>query len=187
MDPFISQQDLEDLLGRNLQTDPGALLAIDAACDVVRDLSGQQFNRGTSTVTLDGTGTDALLLPQLPVINAGTVTVNGTAVTNYDVDTERGILFRGTIALSEWTADWPPPTVWTRGRQNVSVTYEHGYANGEVPRSIRFVALSLASRMAVQGLAIQEQQGDVSIRYAVANTDLTNGEKAIIRKYRRNS
>ena len=44
--------------------DAGALIAIDAACDICRDVADQTFNLGTATVTLDGTGTDMLLLPQ---------------------------------------------------------------------------------------------------------------------------
>jgi hypothetical protein len=62
-DPFIAPQDLVDYLGRGTITDPGMLIATDAACDTVRTIAERTFNQSTSTVTLDGTGTDALLLP----------------------------------------------------------------------------------------------------------------------------
>jgi hypothetical protein len=69
----------------------------------------------------------------------------------------------------------------------VRVTYDHGYADADLPRDVRMVALSLASRLIVQGPALQERRGDDSVTYAVANTDLTNGERLILHKYRRPS
>ena len=186
-DPFISRQDLTDYLGRNVTTDDGALIAVDAACDIVRTLAEQTFNATVGgTVFLDGTGTDCLLLPEHPVTAAGTVTVNGTAITDYTLSAN-GMLFRGTVGLSDpyWPDEVPASRVWPRGRQNVRVTYDHGYADADLPRDVRMVALSIASRLVVQGVGLQERQGDVAITYAVPATDLTNGEKAIIRKYRR--
>jgi len=82
-DPFISPQDVVDYLGRGTATDPGMIIATDAACDMCRSISERTFNAGTSTVTMDGSGTDALLLPDLPVGTAGTVIVNGGTVTDY--------------------------------------------------------------------------------------------------------
>lgn len=175
-DPFISAQDLTDYLGRPVTSDDGAIIALDAACDICRDLAEQDFNQATSTVTLDGTGTDAILLPQLPVSAAGTVSVNGTAVTDYVLD-DRGMLLRG-------TAYCDPRPVWPRGRQNVVVTYDHGYASDDLPRSIRMVALSIASRLLVQGVALEESIGQTRVKYAVAATDLTGTEKLILQRYR---
>lgn len=175
-DPFISQQDLTDYLGRDVTADDGALVAVDAACEIVRDIAEQAFNRGTTTVVCDGTGTDALLLDNLPALNAGTVSVNGTTVTDYML-TDNGILLRGSIGCD------PQPT-WPSGRQNVTVTYEHGYDPDDIPRSVRMVALSIAARLIVQGVATEESVGDVRVSYAGAATDLTNGEKLILSKYR---
>jgi hypothetical protein len=175
-DPFISQQDLTDYLGRDVTSDDGAIIALDAACDMVRTFAEQQFNAATETYTGDGTGTDAFLLPRLPVTAAGTVTVDGTAVTDYILN-DNGILFRG-------TAGCDPRPVWPSGRQNVTVTYEHGYATADLPRDVRVVALSIASRLLVQGVAVEETVGQTRIKYAGAATDLTNGERAILRKYR---
>lgn len=182
--PFVSRQDLTAYLGRDVTDDDGALIAVDAACDVCRSLAEQQFNAGTTTVTLDGSGTDALLLPQLPVNAAGTVLVDGGTVTDYALASD-GVLLRKANATS--VADWNclPQLVWPARRQNIEVTYEHGYSVAELPRDIRMVALSVASRLIVQGPALQESNGNASIRYGVNATDLTNGEKAILRKYRR--
>ena len=185
-DPFISRQDLTDYLGRDVTADDGALAAVDAACDIVRDIAGQTFNRGTSTVYLDGTGTDALVLPELPASQPGTVTVNGTAITDYTL-ADNGCLFRGTVGLSDpyWPDELPSTLVWPKGRQNVAVTYGHGYADADLPRSVRMVALSIASRLIVQGPALEETSGDQRVKYAVASTDLTTTEQIILRKYRR--
>lgn len=176
-DPFISVQDLTDYLGRDLSADAGAVVAVDAACDICRTIAEQTFNEATTTFTLDGTGTDSILLPELPVNAAGTVTVNGGTVTDFTLNAN-GILFRGTAGI------YPRP-VWPLGRQNVTITADHGYATADLPRDVRMVALAIASRIAVQGVASEESVGDVRVKYSVASTDLTVGEKAILRKYRR--
>jgi hypothetical protein len=176
-DPFISVQDIIDYIGRGGTADPGMVIAADAACDIVRTIAEQSFNLATSTATFDGTGTDALVLREYPVISAGTVLVNGTAVTDYRLN-DNGVLLRGTAGVD-------PRPVWPSGRQNVTVTYDHGYADIDLPRDVRMVALSLAARIVVQGVASEEQIGPVRIKYAGASTDLTSTEKIILGKYRR--
>lgn len=183
--PFISRQDLTDYLGRNVNSDDGALAAVDAACDICRDIAEQTFNRVLGdTVTLDGTGTDALLLPELPVSAAGTVSLRdpeGTWTTAGTAD----YTLNGDGILLATNASGTFANTWPTGRQNIRVTYEHGYADADLPRSVRMVALTIASRLIVQGVAQFESDGGGSIRYAVNSTDLTNGEKAILRKHRR--
>lgn len=192
-EPFISQEDLSDYLGQDVTEDPGALAAVDAACDIVRTISGQDFNQATSSITLDGSGTDALLLPQLPVSKAGTVAIGGTAnagvisggssITDYALNGD-GILLRTAGAALAGEGEYVP-TVWPKGRRNIAVTYEHGYADEEIPRDVRMVALSIASRLVVQGVTMSESIGPATMRYAVASTDLTSGERMILAKYRR--
>jgi hypothetical protein len=174
--PFISTQDIVDYLGRGGTADPGMIIAADAACDICRTVAEQSFSQSVSTITLDGTGTDALLLPELPVNSAGTVVVAGGTVTDYMLNSN-GILFRGTAGID-------PRPVWPRGRQNVTITYDHGYAEVDIPRDVRVVALSVASRLVVQGVAVEEQLGSARIKYAGAATDLTAGEQLILSKYR---
>lgn len=183
--PFVSRTDLSDYLGRDVTTDDGALVAVDSACEIVRTLTEQDFNEVIGdTVSLDGTGTDTLLLPQLPVSSAGTVSVNGEAVTDYIVTTEGHLIRTAGTAYSTWTQTAGPAAYWPQGRQNVSVTYDHGA--GTVPADVRMVALMIATRLSVQGIASQETLGaQVGVTYAVNSTDLTNGEKAILAKYRR--
>jgi len=187
--PFISEQDLVSYIGVGSVADPGIAIAVDAACAVCRTIAEQSFDAVVGDVIYrDGTGTDVLVLPELPATHAGTVLVNGSAITDYTLSTETGMLFRGTVnpSSSSWLEDpeWVSPLVWPRGRQNIKVTYDHGFA-GTVPSDVRMVALSAAARFVIQGAAIAETQGDLSVRYAGAATDLTVGERAILRKYRR--
>src|SRR5690348_14247229 len=98
--PFVDLQDLSDQLGRDVTADPGALAALDAACDTIRDLCETDFNQATSTVSLDGSGTDCLILPQRPVQAAGTVLVDGGTITDYCPPTPDGFLYRGTASSS---------------------------------------------------------------------------------------
>jgi hypothetical protein len=177
-DPFITTQDIVSYVGRGGTADAAMIMAADAACDIVRDYTGQQFNRGTTTIALDGTGTDALLLPQLPVNAAGTVAVNGGTITDYVLN-DNGLLFRGTAGVLATSNSWPA------GRQNVRVTYDHGYDSVDIPRSVRRIALEVAARTVVQGPMIEEYVGPVRARYAAASTELTATERLILDTYRR--
>jgi hypothetical protein len=172
-DPFISVSDLSDKLGRDMSADDGAVIAVDAACDICRDIAGVAFNAGTATFTVDGTGTDAILLREHPVSGVSSVTVAGSAVMDYMLS-DNSLLLRGTAGA------YPRP-VWPAGRQNVTVTATTGYAAADLPRSVRQVALSIASRLVIQGPAIEEALGSGRVKYAVAETDLTPGELRILR------
>ena len=182
--PFISRQDLSDYLGKDVTADAGAVIAVDSACQFVRTLTEQELDEVTSdTITVDGTGTDAIVLPELPVSTVGTVGLldndgGTTLVTDYAV-TDNGVLLRNRGSATD---DFPATFNWPVGRQNIQITYSHG---GTVPEDLRMVALSLASRMLVQGVASRETVGDSQIEYATVGTDMTNGEKAIIAKYKR--
>jgi len=175
--PFIDAQDVVDYIGRGTITDPGMLIAIDAACDMCRTVAEMDFNAGTATVSLDGTGTDCLVLPQRPVNTVGTVTVAAGTITDWMV-TDDGGLLRGAAGVD-------PRPVWPEGRQNVSVTYSFGYEAVDLPRDVRAVALQAAARFIVQGVAKKETVGDVTVEYATNANDLTTNELRILRKYRK--
>jgi hypothetical protein len=182
--PFITTTDVVNYLGRGGTADAGIIIATDSACDICRDVAEQTFNQGTTTIKLDGTGTDALVLPEAPVTSAGTVLVAGGTVTDY-VLSDNGILFRKQTGTDVDYCNNYRALTWPVGRQNVQVTYVHGYADADMPRSVRMVALSIAARLVLQGAALQETVGETSVRYAVASTDLTANELRILRKYKR--
>lgn len=178
--PFVTTQALSDRLGRDVTTDPGAVSAVDAACQICRTIAEQDFNAATVTISLDGSGTDCLLLPQRPVGGAGTVTVNGGTITDYML-TANGMLVRGTAGARYATGGWP---VWPLGRQNVTVTFDYGYQVVDVPADVQEVALNVAMRAVVQGVAQSETVGDVATTYKVGADDLNANELRILHKYR---
>lgn len=185
-DPFISRQDLTDYLGRDLTADDGALICVDAACDICRDISEQTFNAGTSTVALDGSNTDALRLPEMPVNSAGTVVVRdsrGATTTLGSADYTVGDL--GVLYATNTAGTSLIGTTWPTGRQNIEVTYDHGFSDDDMPRSVRMVALGIAARALIQGPTKMETIGQNQIQYSINAGDLTEGEKAVLRKYRR--
>ncbi len=179
-DPFITEQDVVDLLGRGDTSDPGITIAVDAACDIVRTFTEQTISQFQETLALDGSGGDALLLPERPVTQVQEVQVNGTTVSDYTWN-RNGVLFRGSggTADTSWASSY-----WPEGRQNVSVKYTHGYEGTAVPRDLRMVALALAQRIVVQGAAVSEQIGQTRVAYAGPATDLTKTEKIILGKYK---
>lgn len=179
-DPFISPGDVVDYLGRGGTADPGIIIACDAACDMTRRIADQEFNANTATVTLDGTGTDYLLLPQHPVRAVSAVVVNGGTVTDYALSAAGGLVRKSATFSSHFAT-----LVWPTGRQNVEVTFDYGYTDEEIPRDVRMVALAIASRIVVQGPALYETVGQTSVRYAAESTAVMPTEKLILSKYRR--
>lgn len=174
--PFVTLTDISDLLGRDVTSDAGATAALSAACAICRSEAQQEFNAGTATIYLDGSGTDALVLAQAPA-TVGTVAISGSTITDYTT-TADGLLLRGSAGST-------PRPVWPRGRQNVQVTYSYGYADLTVPEDVCAVATDLTIRTIVQGPAQSETVGDVSISYGVPNArDLTENERRILRRYR---
>lgn len=186
-EPFISRDDLADHLhlpAGQLEDDEAALQAVDAACDWVRDLTGQTLNYATDDVILmDGSGTDALLLPEVPVEEVSAVTVADWA----DVEGYQTTLHDDGVLIAEWLPEGATqsyPMVWPRGRNNVEITYTHGYSDENFPRSLRMVALRIAARFYTQtGGVVFESLGQRSVRYETDAGKLESGDKLILRRH----
>src|ERR1051326_5505376 len=114
-------------------TDLTAIIALEGASAAVQTYTGQTLAFvEEDTVRVHGTGTQSLLLPQVPVGTISDITVTDLAdvdtVLTEDIDfvveSDSGILWRTGF------------DVWTRGKLNVSVTYDHGYdpVPGDVQR-----------------------------------------------------
>lgn len=155
MDPFISAQDLSDYLSSDVSADPRTVIVLDAACETVRGYLQQTINYVPDDVVhLDGTRTQALILPELPVQEVA-------AVSEYDTDGENqdDLLVNDDYIVGYGGVLWRVGCRWRWGKQNIVVTYSHGWdvtgllGSGSgggisgVPSDIRFVALSLATRM----------------------------------------
>lgn len=196
MQPFISLTDLGTYLKRDLTDDDLAVIVLDAACETVRGYIGQDVNLNLEGfATLNGSGTESLLLPQMPVIGVASVTEDGVELAEgdewlLDRDGRSGILRR-----------LPLHVVWPLGYGNVEVEYAHGWAAEEadvdeesgvyrVPSDLRRVALAVAQRFyanaGTRGPVKQETMGSYSYTLAGdAEADLEKTERRVLDRYRR--
>jgi hypothetical protein len=182
--PFITTTELTEKLGQDAVTARGTA-CITAACDVVRLYTGLSITPGTTTVELDGTGTDTLPLPERPILNAGTVVESGgTLVLDTDYVIGDGVLYRKPGVID---SGWSYPelrTYWWPGRQNVEVTFEHGYTT--TPPEIKETALTIAGRLFTRTDpdVVFESQGQRSIRWRDGE-GMNGTEKLVLDLYRR--
>jgi hypothetical protein len=197
MQPFISHDDLGLYLRKDLTSDQVSTIALDSACQIVRDYLNQEINfEADDTVTLDGTGTQILVLPELPIVEVASVS------TFADWTHEETVL----DPITDWRLGdagriWRVGYAWPLGFANISVTYSHGWdidpASGsgdgdKIPSSIRAVALSIASRLYSAGVvAVGGIQSETMGQYSysispnsASGGELSVGEKAILDQYR---
>jgi hypothetical protein len=129
---------------------PALLLALDRASERFRLAVGHPVHLvEAETVTLDGDGSETLLLPAAPATDI-TVLVDGAAVTDFQVNARAGILRRA----SRWPA----------GLGNIEVTYSHGFA--EIPGGIQDAVLEMAAISARVPAGVQsETAGGQSITW----------------------
>lgn len=183
-DPFVNIDDLYVYLRLpplGAGTDPLATIALDSACNAVRDFLNLSINVVTDdTIIIDTDGSDRLMLPEAPVIALSGLSTLTTStdftttaydINTYVVDTEAGlVIFRGSFFPDRNAA--------------VQLTYTHGFTN--VPAGIRIVALTLAARIYDQGLAKAETIGNTRLVYSHDESlGLSDREKSAIVKYRR--
>ena len=173
--PFISSTDLADYRKQVVDNDLAAI-AIDSACQIVRDELGQGVDRVTGDIVdLDSDGTDTLLLPEGPVESVSAVVLNSTGTpltpgTDVLLDKERDALVMKSKGRK-----------FLKGRQLYKVTYTHGIAT--VPSSVRLVALNLAARVYDQQLVQQESVGGYQAVYAASDPiGLTEAEKSVLHR-----
>ena len=120
--PIVSLVEAKNLL-RHRAPDPSRdeelRDVIEAATVACEDHAGRRFRRTTVTETYDG-GDVALALRTTPVQSITSVTVNGSAITDYVPNLASGLLYRGTTTA---------PIAWPDGLQNVTVVYVAGSPN----------------------------------------------------------
>lgn len=153
--------------------DDRAELILSVVSGLVRDEAHQLFDQvETDEVVLDGTGTDVILLPQLPVADVASVEENGTALvdgTDYDWSTN-GVLRRLNGS-------------WVRRARYYTVVYSHGYANP--PDGLKGIVLRVAARVVdnPEGL-VQEAIGGYSAGYRFDPAALNDADKRALDPYR---
>ncbi|MGH2596141.1 MAG: hypothetical protein ACRDH7_09280 [Actinomycetota bacterium] len=182
----MSTDDLAAILGTDVSENPLAVIALDSACQKIRDFCDRTFNLTSDTVRLDGSGTDALLL-ESPVVEIISVTIDpdGSA-TELTAETD--------YALGKESILWRlMGTCWPVGRNNIEIEYSWGYAVSEddvaddgpqrVPSSIREIALELAARIFLNsGVGQDEEQVSAGTPGA---TGLLQQERIDLWPYRR--
>ena len=214
MEPFIGLDDLSDVLGEDVTTSDVAVIAIDSACQAIRDVLGNEINLAEDDeITLDGNGRARLILPEGPVREVSEVTIivvgdgSDEPMTSTDYTLEDGRTWRG-MFLRRVGPSTTYPIVWPIGLGNIAITYSHGYDVTEpaseppegferVPSSIRKVALSLASRIysansggTTAGAVTGEKIGgysytvDTASAVALSSVELLETELGTLKPYR---
>lgn len=165
-------------------TDVQAVLALDSAEALIRTYCDQSFDLiEDDIVLLDGTGSRSLLLPQLPIIAV-------TSVSTFDEDDTETELDPSEYVVTETNGIlWRKShrDVWCRGIANVSVTYDHGYA--ELPADLMGAIMDIAARglaSSVGGEVQAEAIGTYSVTYAdsASGGGLQDGERLVLDRYR---
>lgn len=169
---FATIADLEKVLGRDLPAqDPPALFALDSATAMVRAVLGQYIEEvEDEVITLDGTGTRVLLLPETPVSDVSLIEIDGE-----ELDSD----------YYQWSADGYVRKlngVWIGDLRSIEVTYSHGYAT--TPALIVSVTANLAARLLDTPLVIrQETIGAYSVSYT--SSALQADELLLLDAYKR--
>lgn len=202
MIPFIGTNDLSDAVGSDVSTSDLAIIALDAACQVVRDEIGNDINLvEDDEITLDGNGRYRLILPEPPVREVAEVLLDDVEVDATDYVLEDGPRTRG-MFLRRISGVWPV------GMGNLAITYTHGYDIEEppsdppegferVPSSVRQVALALATRIynhytlgGATGAVTSETIGsysytvDAASAVASASAQLLDTERGVLGRYK---
>lgn len=161
---LVTEAELETLLGQDVDTDV-AMLLLNTASGVVRGTVGQELSAVTDdVVSIMGTTSVWLELPERPVTAVTAVEVDGEALT-IGTDCKRfgNKLWRST----GWRTCPSEPTA-------VEVTYSHGWEPGdwrlEVARSM--VLTLAANKLKNPGAVESEAIDDYRVRYAVTAADL---------------
>lgn len=158
---FATVSELQTFLGDSGLDTSQAQLILDAVSDEIRDTLGWSISQDTGvTATLDGSGLDELLLPTMHLTAVSSVTEDGVALTGGDyLVYERGSLRRISSGY---------PIAWSRRPQAVTVVYDHGYPDGEVPAVFKLVTLETAGRMLDNpaGALKSRTVGRVAVTYA---------------------
>lgn len=140
---WLGSPDTEDI-NRNV-------LCLEAACDAVREYICQDIDHVTDDeVTVIGSGTEYLLLPQLPVLAVASITDEDAETVEDWTLRDSGILYR--------REGWRVGHAYT-------VTYDHGWES--VPADIKIATFKLAQSFETSGGTIsQETIGGYSVSYS---------------------
>lgn len=177
MAQFATVSDLASWLGTTIPNgDARATLLLQMASAAVQNRARQrlEFVAG-DVVTLPGTYSDALVLPERPVTAVSAVVIDGVALAS--------TAYAWTRLGRLWRVDGGS---WGSPKTAVAVTYSHGFAT--IPDDIRGVCLSAAARAYENPAAVQaESVASYSVTHGAEarGVALTGTERDVVDRYRR--
>ncbi len=160
---------------------------LDDASSTVRAFTRQDLTRATTTDTFTMRRADPVLhqcagivtLPQRPVVDIDTVTIDGSTSSDWWQDGQD-------LLLRSWSWD-QPPTV--HRAPQVTVTYTHGW--DPIPGEITAIVLQAVNRVLVNPSQVRsETVGGESVTYLIPTTGealgvlLSRTEEKVLKKYR---
>lgn len=162
MTTLASADDLKTYLQDPNLPDDVATLALEASSGLIRDYCHISFDFvADDVVVLDGTGSTALLLPEVPVSLVSEVRELGVVLDpdSYEWDQD------GIITRLDWRVGW------RRIKRAYQVIFDHGYAAS--PESVRAVCYRVAARgITNPGGLSQETVGRYTAQYGFDATRL---------------
>jgi hypothetical protein len=136
-DTFATLDELKAYLQRD-DLGPTGILGLEIATGMIQEQTGQDiFRVASDVVKLNGRARERLFLPQLPVNDVVSLSLNGVTLVedaDFGVDAELGAIDR-----------LPRGAFWTVGRRNIIVTYDHGW--DDPPAPIRGLCLKWAGKL----------------------------------------
>jgi hypothetical protein len=168
---YVTIADYEQWAGVTDDDDvPRVTVSLEAACDAVRDYIGQTIDLVTDdAMEIPGSGTQFLLLPELPVVSVASITDEDAEAVDDWTLRDSGILYR--------REGWAHGHIYT-------VTNTHGWAT--VPADIKIATFQVASSLASSqsGTIQQESIGGYSVSYMRGDdsSPLASIEKRIVKR-----
>lgn len=194
MTMFATADDFAARLGITLTDDEvtraEALLTM-ASGQILDEANGQKIELVTDDVlTRAGTTDDRILLPQRPVVSVSSVMLDGTEIGDWYL--VGNTLFRkSTLLTLLGVLDGPyllGSAYFGRPDQTLEITYSHGYADEDIPETVRTVCKEMVVRVWINpGSVARETIGDTTttydnMRFSPTGLLMTTDEKKAIRK-----
>ena len=209
---LATQADVESMLGRPLSTQETTYVPnqLAKASGLVRLETRQQISQTLGdTITLPGNWGQHLLLPQFPVTNVVSVTVNGTLWTSSQYQWDRygnltlstgsfqpdygASLYGGTDQLlgpaGSDSGPLPSGNSWMGGTAQIVVVYDHGYA--VIPDDVANMVAGVVALQISAGVGVtMEMIGNYKVMYQRSDgggLSLTDQNRKDLKRYRRTS
>lgn len=178
--PFVSSEDLESYLRLPANTIDETLaeIALDSACQAIRDECDQNLEDTEAVIYLSGDGSSSLIIPNHPVISVASIYESADTVSERLVDADDYIIdpdTTNTLLLKK--------NYWQKGRKNLRVTFTYGYT--QVPSTVRLIALQVAGRIYEGGPYTADNAGNISANLMPGGGQLTDMERDALSPYRR--